>query len=66
MHTPTHITEQMLNSVEAYIYSKDLAGKYTYANQEVLALFGKTLAEVIGHGDEEFFDLSLIGKITGK
>ncbi len=63
MNTPTHITEQILNSVEAYIYTKDLAGKYTYANQEVLALFGKTLAEVVGHGDEEFFDLSLSVKL---
>lgn len=59
MNTPTHISEQILNSVEAYIYTKDLAGKYTYANQEVLALFGKELAEVVGQGDEAFFDLSL-------
>lgn len=56
---PSNVTNQILNTIDAYIYTKDLAGKYTYANQAVLALFGKTLSEVIGHGDEVFFDLAL-------
>ena len=56
---PSNISEQVLNSIDSYIYTKDLAGKYTYVNQAVLLLFGKTSAEVIGQSDEIFFDLKL-------
>ncbi len=51
--------ETILNQVDAYIYTKDRVGRYTYANQHVLNLFGKTLEEVIGHEDRQFFDLTL-------
>ncbi len=53
------IKEQVLDSIDAYIYTKDLSGKYTYANPAVLALFDKSLSEVVGQSDEVFFDLSL-------
>jgi diguanylate cyclase (GGDEF)-like protein/PAS domain S-box-containing protein len=52
-----NISEQILNSIDSYIYTKDLAGKYTFVNQAVLILFGKELSEVIGQSDEIFFDL---------
>jgi len=55
----SNISEQILKSIDAYIYTKDLTGKYTYANQAVLELFGKSLPEVVGQSDEAFFDLSL-------
>ncbi len=51
--------ETILDQVDAYIYTKDKVGRYTYANQHVLNLFGKTVEEVIGHEDRQFFDLSL-------
>jgi diguanylate cyclase (GGDEF)-like protein/PAS domain S-box-containing protein len=53
----SNISEQVLNGIDSYIYTKDLAGKYTYVNQAVLQLFNKTLPEVIGQSDEVFFDL---------
>lgn len=45
----------VLNEVGAYIFTKDLDGKYTYANSLVLGLFGVTLDELIGKDDYSFF-----------
>ncbi len=53
------IKNQVLDSIDSFIYTKDLFGKYTYANQAVLNLFEKNLAEVIGFDDSHFFDLAL-------
>ena len=46
----------ILNSVDAYIYIKDLQRRYQYANRKVCELFGKPLDAVIGRTDEDFFD----------
>ena len=54
-----NIKNQVLDSIDSFIYTKDLFGKYTYANQAVLNLFEKNLAEVIGFDDSHFFDLAL-------
>lgn len=51
--------QQVLNNVGAYIFTKDLAGCYTYANQLVCELFGLPLAEVLGKDDSHFFDLAV-------
>ena len=55
-----HASEAKLNiildSVEAYIYIKDLDLRYQYANHKVCQLFERPLAEVIGRQDAEFFD----------
>jgi len=48
-----------LDSIDSFIFTKDLSGKYTYANQAVLDLFDKKLDEVVGQSDEVFFDLKL-------
>ena len=53
------IKDQVLNSLDSFIYTKDLSGKYTYANQAVLDLFEKSLADVVGFDDSHFFDLTL-------
>ena len=39
--------EEILNHVDAYIYTKDRMGRYTYANQNVLALFGTSVENVV-------------------
>ncbi len=57
--TADHITSQVLDNIDSFIYTKDLLGKYTYANQAVLTLFGKQFDEVIGFDDSHFFDLAL-------
>ena len=52
------IKNEVLDSIDSYIYTKDLSGHYTYANQAVLDLFEKSLTEVIGCDDSQFFDLA--------
>jgi len=54
-----NIKNQVLDSIDSFIFTKDLSGKYTYANQAVLDLFDKKLDEVVGQSDEVFFDLKL-------
>lgn len=48
----------IFNEIGAYIFTKDLAGRYTYANQAVLDLFGCTLAQLQGQDDSRFFNLN--------
>ena len=47
----------ILDSVEAYIYIKDVQLRYQYANRKVCELFGQNLEQVIGKTDEQFFDI---------
>jgi len=53
------LLDSILNNVGAYIFSKDIEGRYTYVNQSVLRLFNKTNEEVIGFDDTHFFDMTL-------
>ncbi|MEY2683030.1 MAG: hypothetical protein RJA09_174, partial [Pseudomonadota bacterium] len=46
----------ILDSVEGYIYIKDTAYRYTYANQKVCDLVGRPLETVLGQTDEAIFD----------
>lgn len=57
------ILKQVCNTLGAYIYTKDMQGRYTYANQAVLTLFNKSLEEVIGFDDTKFFDLDISNQI---
>lgn len=47
-----------LDTLGVYIYTKDLAGRYAYANRLVCELFGVPLAAVQGREDGDFFDFS--------
>ncbi|WP_303844957.1 sensor domain-containing diguanylate cyclase [Aeromonas sobria] len=49
--------KSIFNEIGAYLFTKDLDGRYVYANQAVLDLFGCTLAELQGQDDSAFFDL---------
>lgn len=53
----------ILNSVAAYIYLKDINGRYLFVNQQVLNLWDAKLEDVIGLGDENFFDAETTNKI---
>ena len=53
----------ILNNVAAYIYLKDLNGRYLFANQQLLNLWNAKLDDVIGFGDEKFFDLATTERI---
>lgn len=50
----------VLDNVGACIYLKDIHGKYLFVNRQVLALWGTTLGEVVGFGDEKFFDTETV------
>ncbi len=51
------IHQLTLDNVGAYIFMKDLHGRYTYANKKVRDLFNRTLDEIIGKDDNHFFSL---------
>ncbi|MBX3667925.1 MAG: bacteriohemerythrin [Rhodocyclaceae bacterium] len=53
----------ILDSVDAYIYLKDLAGSYLFANAAVRKLWGAEMPEIFGHGDEKFFDAATATKL---
>ncbi|RUR59744.1 diguanylate cyclase [Aeromonas veronii] len=55
-HELDHL-KSIFNETGAYLFTKDLAGRYTYANQAVLDLFGCNLAELQGQDDRAFFDI---------
>ncbi|MGY3914025.1 sensor domain-containing diguanylate cyclase [Aeromonas australiensis] len=57
-HELDHL-RSIFNEMGAYLFTKDLAGRYIYANQAVLDLFGCTLAELQGKDDHAFFDLDV-------
>lgn len=48
---------QALDGIGSYVFTKDLQGRYTYANAKVCELFGRSLEQVLGRDDSEFFDL---------
>ncbi|MCB1552580.1 MAG: EAL domain-containing protein [Xanthomonadales bacterium] len=46
----------ILNSVDAQIYIKDSALRYTYANHRLSELLERPVEQILGRGDEDFFD----------
>jgi len=46
----------ILDNVDAYIYLKDPQGRYLFANKSVCDLWKVSLEDVVGYGDEKFFD----------
>ena len=55
----TQSMSELLNNIGAYVFSKDLEGKYTYVNSDVAELFQTTVSNVIGKDDSHFFDLEV-------
>jgi len=50
------LLSSILDNVNAYIYLKDTEGHYLFVNRAVCELFQKNIEEIIGFGDENFFD----------
>lgn len=46
----------ILDNVDAYIYLKDADGNYLFANKPVRELWQSEMADIIGYGDDKFFD----------
>ncbi|TAK62194.1 MAG: EAL domain-containing protein [Methylobacter sp.] len=53
----------ILGNVGAFIYLKDSEGRYLFANRQVLDLWGAMPEEVIGFGDDKFFDEQTVAHI---
>jgi PAS domain S-box-containing protein len=47
----------VLDQVGAYIFTKDVSGRYLYVNEQVRQLFGVPVEQIIGRDDSHFFDL---------
>ncbi len=61
-----HSEEKMrtiLDSVDACIYLKDIDGHYLFANAAVRRLWGAEMEEIVGYGDERFFDQETVASI---
>lgn len=58
LDTKTNIYELLLNEISAYIFIKDRDRKYVYVNELTSKLFNRDIEQIIGHDDNEFFDLN--------
>lgn len=52
-----------LHNFGSYIFTKDINGCYTYANQFVLDLFQVSLTELIGKDDSHFFSIDQFSEL---
>jgi len=54
--------QSLVENLPQYIYRKDLQGRFTFANRRFCTQLGKTLAEVVGRSDGDFFPPELAQK----
>lgn len=54
--------QSLVENLPQYIYRKDMAGRFTFANRRFCTQLGKTPAEVVGHTDHDFFPPELAEK----
>jgi len=47
----------VLDQAGSYIFTKDMAGRYTFVNQLTQELFGAPYEDIVGRDDSRFFDL---------
>ncbi|MGB1263274.1 MAG: PAS domain-containing protein [Cognaticolwellia sp.] len=57
------VMSNVLDNIGSFVYSKDLNGKYTYANADVAKLFNTPVQEIIGKDDSQFFDLNVSNEL---
>jgi len=58
-----HEMTSVLDNIGSYVYCKNLAGKYTYVNADVAALFQTSVQDIIGKDDSHFFDLNVLDEL---
>lgn len=49
--------QTLFDSVGAYVYAKDLQGRYLYANKAVCELYDCSLEQILGQHDSAFMDM---------
>lgn len=54
--------QSLVENLPQYIYRKDLLGRFTFANRRFCTQLGKTLTEVVGRTDSDFFPPELAQK----
>lgn len=54
--------QSLVENLPQYIYRKDRQGRFTFANRRFCTQLGKTLAEVVGRSDSDFFPPELAEK----
>ena len=57
MDNQAEIFKIILDNAESYIFTKDLNGCYTYANKKLCELFERSISDILGHDDSQFFSL---------
>ncbi|MDB5747325.1 MAG: hypothetical protein JWP72_2173 [Massilia sp.] len=58
------LLDTILANVDAAIYLKDAQGRYLYANQPVLDLYGRKLEDLIGRTDRDLMPADLAARVT--
>lgn len=58
-----HKLKAIVENTNHQIYTKDTDGVYQFANEATAAAVGRTVADVLGHTDEELFDADAIEDI---
>ncbi|AXS78778.1 PAS domain S-box protein [Dechloromonas sp. HYN0024] len=53
----------ILENLDAYIYLKDAEGRYVFANRSVRELWHASMEDLVGFGDEKFFDAATAANI---
>ena len=53
----------ILDNVDGYIYLKDTQGRYLFANAAIRRLYKAEMPDIIGSGDENFFDAETAANI---
>ena len=53
----------ILENLDAYIYLKDTEGRYLFANRSVRELWHASMEDLVGFGDEKFFDTATAANI---
>ena len=51
----SQVMETILDHVDSHIYMKDAEHRYLYANRQVQELFGRSLSQIVGRNDRDFF-----------
>jgi len=57
------LLSDILENVSAYIYMKDVQGRYLYANRLLRELFNAPKEEIIGYDDNKFYDADTAAKM---
>ena len=52
----------LVETLPQYIIRKDLAGRFTFANQKFCALLGRSLQDIVGRTDHDFYPPELADK----